>query len=359
VTGEPIWPIEERPVPKSELEGEESWPTQPFPTNPPPFVKHTFGVEDISPYLSPEEAETFKKRLLAADNKGIFTPISLKDTVHVPTSNGGVLFGGTAARPGTAEIFVVAHENPGILRLLRPGEGRGGGPPVPPGQLVYQQSCQACHGPERQGTETGVPLVHLAADPANSIAAGAPRFDAAAIRTVLATGKGRMASFPHLAAADVDALGTFLTSARGRGGMFGGRGRGAVPAGSGAPPELIVGSGSAWTRPDAPAGRGRGAAPYPEGTRDFSRYTINEYNTVGNRIKPPYTTIVKFDLNGPAIKWRIGYGDDVLLAVRSSMQGHPGPLSAAPSGCRPVGHESRCGYGVPHDSISRRAGAWG
>ena len=186
-------------------------------------MKHTFGVEDISPYLSPEEAETFKKRLLAADNKGIFTPISLKDTVHVPTSNGGVLFGGTAARPGTAEIFVVAHENPGILRLLRPGEDRGGGPPAPPGQLVYQQSCQACHGPERQGTETGVPLVHLAADPANNITAGAPRFDAAAIRTVLATGKGRMASFPHLAAADVDALVTFLTAAEVEAGV-GGRG---------------------------------------------------------------------------------------------------------------------------------------
>ena len=157
VTGEPIWPIEERPVPKSEMEGEQSWPTQPFPTNPPPFVKHTFGVEDISPHLSPDEADTIKRRLLAADNKGIFTPISLKDTVHVPTSNGGVLFGGTAARPGTAEIYVVAHENPGILRLLRPGEGRGGGPPPPPGQAVYQQQCQACHGPERLGTETGVP----------------------------------------------------------------------------------------------------------------------------------------------------------------------------------------------------------
>ena len=142
------------------MEGEQSWPTQPFPTNPPPFVKHTFGVEDISPYLSPEDAEAIRRRLLAADNKGIFTPISLKDTVHVPTSNGGVLFGGTAARPGSAEVYVVAHENPGILRLLRPGEGRGGGPPPPPGQAVYQQQCQACHGPERLGTETGVPLVH-------------------------------------------------------------------------------------------------------------------------------------------------------------------------------------------------------
>jgi len=333
VTGEPIWPIDERPVPKSEMEGEQSWPTQPFPTNPPPFVKHTFGVEDISPYLSPEEADSFRKRLLAADNRGIFTPISLKDTVHVPTSNGGVLFGGTAARPGTAELYVVAHENPGILRLLRPGEGRGRGaaPPVPPGQIVYQQNCQACHGPDRRGTETGVPLVHLAADSANNVVAGAPRFDGAAIRTVLATGKGRMQSFPHLATADVDTLVTFLTATGGRGGMFGGRGRGAGPAGSGAPPALIVGSGSAWTRPDTPGGRGRGrgAAPYPDGTPDFTRYTINEYNTVGNRIKPPYTTIVKYDLNGPAIKWRIGYGDDPVLAARGiTGTGMPGIVNS-------------------------------
>jgi quinoprotein glucose dehydrogenase len=46
------------------------------------------------------------------------------------------------------------------------------------------------------------------------------------------------------------------------------------------------------------------------------RYVINEYNTVGNRITPPYTSIVKYDLNQPAIKWRIGFGDDPALAAR-------------------------------------------
>jgi quinoprotein glucose dehydrogenase len=328
VTGEPIWPIEERPVPKSEMEGEQSWPTQPFPTNPPQFVKHTFGVEDISPYLSPAEADDIKRRLLAADNKGIFTPISRKDTVHVPTSNGGVLFGGTASKPGSADIYVVAHENPGILRLLAPGEGRGGGPPIPPGLAVYQQNCQACHGPERLGTETGVALVHTAADPGSNIVAGAPRFDAAAIRTALASGKGRMPAFPHLSAGDVDNLVAFLT-ATGRGGMFGGRGRGAAPTGSGAPPSLIAGSGSASVRPGPATGRGRGPTPYPEGTVDFTRYTINEYNTVGNRIKPPYTKIVKFDLNQPAIKWQIGYGDDPTLAARGiTGTGMPGIVNS-------------------------------
>ncbi len=219
VTGEPIWPIEERPFPKSEMEGEQSWPTQPVPTNPPPYIKHTFGVEDISPFLSPEEAETFKQRLLAADNKGIFTPISLKDTVHVPTSNGGTLFGGAASEPRTGAVYLVAHENPGILRLLRPGEGRAGGgaPPVAPGQLVYQQQCQVCHGADRLGTATGTPLVYATADPEANIAAGAPRFDAAAIRAVLSAGKGRMPAFPHLTSVDVDNLVAFLTDAcRGR-----------------------------------------------------------------------------------------------------------------------------------------------
>ncbi|HEU4893821.1 MAG TPA: PQQ-binding-like beta-propeller repeat protein [Vicinamibacterales bacterium] len=322
-TGDPIWPIEERPVAKSEMEGEASWPTQPHPTNPPPYVRHTFGVEDISPYLSPDEADAIKTRLLAARNGGIFTPIGVTDTVWVPASNGGVIFSGTAADPRAGFVYLVAHENPGIARLVRPGEnaGRGAAGPIAAGQAVYQQQCQVCHGPERRGTEMGVPLVSETADPANNIAAGAPRFEAAAIRSVLTTGKGRMPPFPHLGAAEVENLVAFLVApsgGRGRGAgalAGGGRGRGA-PAGSGAPPELIAGSGSAWTRPGSPVARGRGAPPYPEGTPNFTRYTINEYNTVGHRVKPPFTTIVKYDLNVPAIKWRIPFGDDPALAAR-------------------------------------------
>ncbi len=320
VSGEPIWPIEERPVPKSDMPGEESWPTQPYPTNPPPFGRQSFGVDDISPYLPADEAAAFRKRLLGARNDGLFTPISYADTVHIPTSNGGVLFGGMAAEPARGAVYVVARDNPGILRLLRPGEnaGRGGAPPAPPGQAIYQQHCQSCHGADRLGTANGVPLLHATADPANNIAAGAPRFDAAAVRAVVGAGKGRMPAFPHLTAADVDALVAYLTTAPGgRGAAAGGRGGRGGPIGSGAPPELIVGSGSVWTRPDAPGGRGRGALPpYPEGVPQFERPVINEYNTVGNRITPPYTSIVKYDLNGPSIKWRIGFGDDPALAAR-------------------------------------------
>jgi len=302
-TGEPIWPIEERPVPRSEMPGEESWRTQPYPTNPPPHSRQSFTVDDISPYLSPEETATFKNRLAAANNQGLFTPISLNDTVHVPTSNGGVLFGGAASEPNGA-VYVVAHDNPGILRLLRPGEnvGRGNAPAPPPGQLVYQQNCQTCHGADRLGADSAGPAL---------LENGSPRFDAAAIRAVVGAGKGRMPAQPHLTTSDVDNLVTFLTVAPG-----GGRGaRGGVAPGAGAPPELVVGSGSV-APPQAGGARGRGATRYPDGVPQTEQYVINEYNTVGNRIKPPYTSIVKYDLNQPAIKWRIGFGDDPALAAR-------------------------------------------
>jgi glucose dehydrogenase len=51
-------------------------------------------------------------------------------------------------------------------------------------------------------------------------------------------------------------------------------------------------------------------------SRAFERPVINEYNTVAHRIAPPYTSIVKFDLNQPVIKWRVGFGDDPALAAR-------------------------------------------
>ena len=256
VSGEPIWPIEERPVPQSDMPGEQSWPTQPFPTNPPPHARQSFGIADISPYLPDEEATRFTARLLAAKNLGLFTPITYSDTVHVPASNGGVLFGGMASEPATGAVYVVTHDNPGILRLVRPGETLGrDGPPQPPGQVVYRQNCQSCHGPDRLGSDSVPALVHAATDPANNIA-GASRFDAAAIRTVIAAGKGRMPSFPHLAPADVDALVALLTTAAGgRDPEAAGRGRGS-PVNSGAPPTLIVGAGSAWARPETPAGAG-------------------------------------------------------------------------------------------------------
>ena len=81
VTGKPLWPIEERPVPKSEMPGERAWPTQPWPTKPAPFGRMTFTVDDVNPWLAtPEQYEAMRERVAKARNEGPFTPPGLTDT---------------------------------------------------------------------------------------------------------------------------------------------------------------------------------------------------------------------------------------------------------------------------------------
>ena len=63
MTGEPLWPVEERPVPRSDMPNEKVWPTQPFPLKPPPFARQKFTLDDLSPYLSAEDRARFRDDL--------------------------------------------------------------------------------------------------------------------------------------------------------------------------------------------------------------------------------------------------------------------------------------------------------
>jgi glucose dehydrogenase len=128
VTGKPIWPIEERPVPqKTTVPGETLSPTQPFPTAPPPFSRQRFTADDVNPYiLKPEERAQFKERILKARNDGPFTPIGFDEVVHMPGNQGGSNWGSTAANPGDGSVYVIGFNVPTILRLLKPGETRYG-----------------------------------------------------------------------------------------------------------------------------------------------------------------------------------------------------------------------------------------
>jgi glucose dehydrogenase len=125
-TGEPIWPIEERPVPQgTDVPGEVLSPTQPFPTGPEPFSRQSFTVEDLNPYiLTDEERERFRQRILKARNDGPFTPIGFDDTIHMPGNQGGSNWGSTAAHPTEGRVYVIGFNVPTIIRLHRPGETR-------------------------------------------------------------------------------------------------------------------------------------------------------------------------------------------------------------------------------------------
>jgi len=134
VSGKPIWPIEERPVPQGgTAAGESLSPTQPFPTNPPPFSRQKFTADEVNPHiLSPEDRERFRERVRKARNDGPFTPIGFDEVLHMPGNQGGSNWGSTASNPANGRVYVIGFNIPTLIRLLKPGEtrpGRRGGPP--------------------------------------------------------------------------------------------------------------------------------------------------------------------------------------------------------------------------------------
>ena len=319
VTGEPIWPIEERPCRRARWKARRAGRR----SRTRPTRRRTSSTRSTST----TSARIFPRMKPRRSGPGCSRPTTRASSrrsarrirCSVPASNGGTLFGGAAAEPRTGAVYVVAHDNPGIVRLLRPGEGRGA------------RRSAAAAGANRLSAELPDVPRRRAAGHRHRCAARAcrrrcgeqHRRRCAALRRGRDSRGARDRQEPHAAVPASqhrgrrqprelpDAAGGRARRAAGSPGAAG-----QARSGSGAPPELIAGSGSAWTRPDTPGGRGRGAAPYPEGTPGYTRYTINEYNTVGNGIRPPFTTIVKYDLNEPAIKWRIRFGDDPALAAR-------------------------------------------
>lgn len=118
LTGEPIWPIEERPVPASDIPGEMASPTQPFPTWPRPFMRQSFTVDDINPYLPEADQAELRRNLTEVwRNEGIFTPPSLRGTVSMPGHNGGANWGEVAADPVRGRLYVISRELPILLKL--------------------------------------------------------------------------------------------------------------------------------------------------------------------------------------------------------------------------------------------------
>ena len=116
-SGKPLWPVEERPVPASDVPGEQTSPTQPFPVKPPPFSRQKFTAEDLNPFLSAEDRARFRDMVLSARNEGLFTPPSFRGSVQMPGNNGGANWGGAAADPARGTLVVASKDLPCILKL--------------------------------------------------------------------------------------------------------------------------------------------------------------------------------------------------------------------------------------------------
>jgi len=119
VTGQPVWPIEERSVPQSTVPGERSSPTQPFPTRPAPFELQ--GISDDTLIDFTPELRAKAERIIAKYDYGeVFTPPSLKGTIQLPGWAGGANWMGAAVDPETSTIYIPSNTGPIVVKLVEP-----------------------------------------------------------------------------------------------------------------------------------------------------------------------------------------------------------------------------------------------
>jgi quinoprotein glucose dehydrogenase len=266
VTGEPLWPIEERPVPKSTVPGEEAWPTQPFPTKPPPYARQKFTVDDINPFVDDAERASIKELLLNANNQGLFTPQSLSQiTIETPGQLGGANWGATAGDPRTGMLYVRTIDGPSSAKLSERTAAAipANATPEQRGFAVFNQNCATCHG----------------AEPPKNV-------DAERIRGIVRKGQAEMPAFSATAISDQNLEGIVAYFAK--------------PS-AGAP---LRGS----TTPAPPPGR---QATY-FGQFGNLMHASNGLPLIG----PPWSELVAYDLNEGTIKWRVPLGVVSSLAAK-------------------------------------------
>ncbi len=122
VTGKPLFDIEERPVPKSEVPGEEASPTQPFPVKPPPFARQSFKREELTT-VTPESRAYCEKLIEGAVFGSLFTPIGPRTTVLFPGTNGGTNWGGASFDPETHTLYVNSMDAGMIFKMEKRPDG--------------------------------------------------------------------------------------------------------------------------------------------------------------------------------------------------------------------------------------------
>ena len=153
-TGEPLFPIEERPVPKSDVPGEKAWPTQPYPLKPKPYARHTLTENDLSDF-SPEAHDSLVQQFRRFRYDGLFTPPSLKGSINFPGTIGGSEWGGAAFDPTTNVIYLKSNESPEIDLLIKIDNSKmtAAEEERVNGREVYMMYCASCHREDRTGQE--------------------------------------------------------------------------------------------------------------------------------------------------------------------------------------------------------------
>lgn len=194
-TGKSLFPIVERPVPKSSVEGEVLAKSEPVPTKPEPFVRQDFEESTVT-HRTEAAHDAVLKQLRTLDHGRLFVSPSLKGVIGFPGPAGGAEWGGGAFDPETHMYYINANELPWLIRLAPPSQVHQ----TAPASEIYQALCAACHGADRKGSPPEYPALdnvggHLTDQQVSSM---------------LHNGGGRMPSFASLGEPAIKGLQNYL-----------------------------------------------------------------------------------------------------------------------------------------------------
>ena len=310
MTGTPLFPIEDRRYPPSDVPGEVTAPTQPSPILPAPFTRQIL-TEEILTNRTPETHAWAVKEFRTFRSAGQFVPIGLdKETVVFPCFLGGAEWGGPAVDIKHGVIFVNANEMACVIALTenKPGQSTG--------ETTYQNQCGICHSDDRSGSPPTYP----------SLLDIGTRLSQLQIEATILQGKGRMPSFPNLKGEHLQALVKFLTN----GGEFGPKEGDNVERAS----TSVAAESQDAVQPDKDKG-----AIYSS-TADGAPM---KYRVTGSRdfldpdgypaIAPPWGTLSAIDLNTGKYIWKIPLGEYPELAAKgmtnTGSENYGGPIVTA------------------------------
>jgi len=317
VTGKPLWPIEERPVPVSDVPGEKSWPTQPFPTVIPPYSRQSFTPNDLDDnnltkdeleawnlYISPAQRKIQKERISKA-GMGLYTPLSLsRETVAVPGSLGGTSCGNTAANPEKGIVYLLNLSHPSVYPKLKTREEIESEEAKVElkqlGGLKQLITCQTCHGKDFKGL-VGPSLLNLG-----------DRLSFNAFKGIVGRGRGDMPANPSINDIDMKRIYDFLNSRGNSNNMA--KGKNSKPSSDNsisAGPVVAEGGADGEQKVRSVNGGGPFSDGYPKNISDTPsvRYYSEGYGLEQSYLMPPpWSEIVSYDLNKGTIKWKVPLG---------------------------------------------------
>mgnify|MGYP005854435819 CR=1 FL=1 len=279
-TGEPLFPIEYRETPASDVPGEVLAATQPFVTRPEPFARQQL-TEEMLTRRTPEAHRVVLETFRQARSGPQFTPPSREGTVIFPGFDGGAEWGGAAFDPETGLFYVNSNEMPWILRLVERGAAGGGG------LRQYNRNCAMCHKADLSGSPPEFPaLTNIS-----------KTMSAAELETVIRQGRGRMPGFAQLGDGSIKAIITYLR-----------------------------------TGADVQSAAAESSSPID------LRFTHDGYNKFLDpdgypAVAPPWGTLNAINLNTGEYAWKIPFGDFPELVARglgnTGSENYGGPVVTA------------------------------